>query len=1029
MSPLNTILENKKVNNANLIQTYLMAIDNKNKEDIKFLYNENNSNNVIEKDIVFEMYNENKLNLERLQFIVENCTTYLNISSSLIKKLMKVNSRELLEILFKNHLKFFDNTFILNLLKHYESKTSVTDTELSTLINSDKYKISTELGEHFERYDSSYYLFNACKSGNEAAVKFLLEHGADMTIKDKDNRIAFAWACVSGNLNLVKYLVQLGADINNETSYGLTHIFNACNSGNLNLVKYLIGLGADINKATDDGRTPIFNACSEGHITILKYLVELGADINKETDDGWTPIFYACNYGHISIVKYLVEHGTNINKENNNGETALFFASLNGYLDVVKYLVEHGAEINKNNNNGWTPLLTSCQNGHRAIIRYLVEQGADINKEIAGGWTPLFRVCQDGYEDIVKFLVEHGADIDKGNHDGVTPLYVACQNGHEGIVKYLVEYGADINKENSYSRTPFFSACFSGYENIVKFLVEHGADINKVNNNGITPFYVACQNGNIEVIRRLVECGAEINKEKDGGFTPLYIASQHGHTIVVKYLVEHGADIDKENNVGWTSLFSACQNGHIAIVKYLVELGTNINKEDNDGVTPLSLTCEKGDEAIIQYLIKQGANINKRFINKYNSKIIKLLQNYEKEKRKMIYQFYSRAIQEYKTSFESKIKQLRSLDEMRIMNSYTFIEIDRNNLFIDAFNGIMTRSPQELKNRPIIVYKGEDGVDTGGLLRDFFYQISKEMGNPNYSLFKYSHEDSYELEINPNSGFADSNHLQYFRFIGRIIGLAIFTKQHLSVSFALPLYKRLLNIPLEPSDLEYIDHQLFQNLQKLKDSDGVEYLYLNFIMDIEDCFGNRKTIELKPNGANIDVTDSNKNEYINLVIENKLNNTNDEKQLNALKQGFYEIIPNKINSIFDDVDLKFLISGINIIDVDDWENNTDYEGYEKDDITVINFWKCVRNFSNEDRTKLLLFATGNSQVPVTGFKDLQGGENIIHFKLKKSGTENDLPISHTCFNRIDLPPYTSLDVLEQKLLYAITEGIDGFTIG
>ena len=116
---------------------------------------------------------------------------------------MKDNNKGLLEILFKNHLKFFDNEFILNLLKHYKSQTSITNIELSTLINNYKYKLSTELGENFEHYDSSYYLFNACKNGNETAVIFLLEHGANMTIKDKDNRIPLAWACESGNLHLV----------------------------------------------------------------------------------------------------------------------------------------------------------------------------------------------------------------------------------------------------------------------------------------------------------------------------------------------------------------------------------------------------------------------------------------------------------------------------------------------------------------------------------------------------------------------------------------------------------------------------------------------------------------------------------------------------------------------------------------------------------------------------------------------------------------------------------------------------------
>jgi len=139
-----------------------MAIDNKNKEEIRLLYDEKYKDNV-EKDIVFEIYNKNELNLERLQFIIENCTEYMNINSSLIKELMKNNNKELLEILLKYHLKFFDNEFILNLLKKYESKTPMTDSELFFLLNDNKYKISTELGENFEQYDSSYYLFNAYK--------------------------------------------------------------------------------------------------------------------------------------------------------------------------------------------------------------------------------------------------------------------------------------------------------------------------------------------------------------------------------------------------------------------------------------------------------------------------------------------------------------------------------------------------------------------------------------------------------------------------------------------------------------------------------------------------------------------------------------------------------------------------------------------------------------------------------------------------------------------------------------------------
>jgi len=201
-----------------------MAIDNKNKKEIEILYKMNNKN-IVEKNIVYEMYNIDKLNSERLQFIIENCIPYLNISSSLIKKLMKENNKELLELLFKNHLKCFDNTFIIKLLKYYKNKIQISTCNFYTLINNDKYKISTKLNDNFNRYDSSYYLFNACKSGNETAVKFLLEHGADISITDKDNRIALCKACESGNLELVKYLVHFGADINNENNYGITHIY------------------------------------------------------------------------------------------------------------------------------------------------------------------------------------------------------------------------------------------------------------------------------------------------------------------------------------------------------------------------------------------------------------------------------------------------------------------------------------------------------------------------------------------------------------------------------------------------------------------------------------------------------------------------------------------------------------------------------------------------------------------------------------------------------------------------------------
>jgi len=363
---------------------------------------------------------------------------------------------------------------------------------------------------------------------------------------------------------------------------------------------------------------------------------------------------------------------------------------------------------------------------------------------------------------------------------------------------------------------------------------------------------------------------------------------------------------------------------------------------------------------------------------------------------------------------------------MRINNDNNLIiSVDRKDLFYSSYSSIMEHSPKEFKNKMKIFYLNEIGIDCGGLLRDFFYNISKEIGNSKYSLFQYSNEDTYELEINPESGI---DHLKYYKFIGRILGLAILNKQYITINFNLVFFKKLLNRTLFFSDLKFVDPNIYKNLNWLKENKGAENLCLTFEVDTVDSSGNHKNIELKPNGASIDVTDSNKNEYINLVMQHKLHNANDEKKFEAIKEGFYEIIPKNINSIFDEYDLKYLMTGSDEINVDDWENNTDYEGYNKHDITILNFWKLVRSLSTEKRKKLLLFATGNSQVPVTGFKDLQGNGKIQHFKLKKVGSQNDLPVSHTCFNRIDLPPYNSYTHLKQKLLYAVVEGMGEFSI-
>jgi len=195
------------------------------------------------------------------------------------------------------------------------------------------------------------------------------------------------------------------------------------------------------------------------------------------------------------------------------------------------------------------------------------------------------------------------------------------------------------------------------------------------------------------------------------------------------------------------------------------------------------------------------------------------------------------------------------------------------------------------------------------------------------------------------------------------------------------------------------------------------------------------TIELQPGGADVDVTEENKKEYVDHVVDYRISKRVKE-QFDAFMSGFSELIPQDLITVFDERELELLIGGMSEIDVyvnailfsspklifcisDDWTKFTDYRGYEMDDEVIQWFWKCVRSWPPERKSRLLQFATGTSRIPVNGFKDLQGSDGPRRFTIEKSGDASQLPKSHTCFNRIDLPPYKDYASLEQKLTLAV----------
>jgi len=188
-----------------------------------------------------------------------------------------------------------------------------------------------------------------------------------------------------------------------------------------------------------------------------------------------------------------------------------------------------------------------------------------------------------------------------------------------------------------------------------------------------------------------------------------------------------------------------------------------------------------------------------------------------------------------------------------------------------------------------------------------------------------------------------------------------------------------------------------------------------------------KVVELKQNGANINVTEENKHEYVQAVAKMRMT-TGIQEQIDAFLKGFYELIPQSLIQIFNEKELELLISGMPHIDIDDLKNNTEYVGYVANDQIVRWFWECVKEFTEEEKALLIQFVTGTSKVPLEGFKALQGmsSSGPQKFQIHKSYRKDRLPTAHTCFNQLDLPQYDTKEELNKNLRLAIREGAEGF---
>ncbi|KAK4152026.1 hypothetical protein C8A00DRAFT_35292 [Chaetomidium leptoderma] len=378
-----------------------------------------------------------------------------------------------------------------------------------------------------------------------------------------------------------------------------------------------------------------------------------------------------------------------------------------------------------------------------------------------------------------------------------------------------------------------------------------------------------------------------------------------------------------------------------------------------------------------------------------------------------------------KRNYFSRSVHAKSGQQQRPQYQPLQLSVRREQVFHDSFKSLYFKSGPEMKFGKLnIRFHGEEGVDAGGVTREWFQVLARQMFDPNYALYIPVSSDRTTFHPNKLSGINDE-HLMFFKFIGRIIGKALYEGRLLDCYFSRAVYKRILGKPVSVKDMESFDPDYYKSLVWMLENDITDIIVETFSVE-DDEFGVTKVVDLVENGRNIPVTDDNKHEYVRLIVEHKLL-TSVKEQMEHFLKGFHDIIPEDLIAIFTEQELELLISGLPDIDVDDWKSHTEYHNYTAASQQIQWFWRAVRSFDKEERAKLLQFVTGTSKVPLNGFKELEGMNGVNRFNIHRDyGNKERLPSSHTCFNQLDLPEYESYDILRSQVFKAITAGSDYF---
>ncbi|XP_036920845.1 E3 ubiquitin-protein ligase HACE1 isoform X2 [Sturnira hondurensis] len=841
----------------------------------------------------------------------------------------------------------------------------------------------------------------------------------------------------------------------------LLHI--AANCGSVECLVLLLKKGANPNYQDISGCTPLHLAARNGQKKCMSKLLEYSADVNICNNEGLTAIHWLAVNGRTELLHDLVQHVSDVDVEDAMGQTALHVACQNGHKTTVQCLLDSGADINRPNVSGATPLYFACSHGQRDTAQILLLRGAKYLPD-KNGVTPLDLCVQGGYGETCEVLIQYHPRLfqtiiqmtqneDLRENMLRQVLEHLSQQSESQYLKILTSLAevATTNGHKLLSLSSNYDAQMRSLLRIVRIFCHVFRIGPSSPSNGIDMGYNGNKTPRSQVFKPLELLWHSLDEWLVLIATELMKNKKDSTDITSILLKQKGQDQDG------TSIPPFQPPGPGSYEN--LSTGTRESKPDAlggkqeasaDCQDVISMTANRLSAVIqafymccscqmppgmtsprfIEFVCKHD-EVLKCFVNR-NPKIIFDHFHFLLECPELMSRFmHIIKAQPFKDRCEWFYEHLHSGQPdsdmvHRPVSESDILLVHRDSIFRSSCEVVSKASCAKLKQGIAVRFHGEEGMGQG-VVREWFDILSNEIVNPDYALFTQS-ADGTTFQPNSNS-YVNPDHLNYFRFAGQILGLALNHRQLVNIYFTRSFYKHILGIPVNYQDVASIDPEYAKNLQWILDND-ISDLGLELTFSVEtDVFGAMEEVPLKPGGESILVTQNNKAEYVQLVTELRMTRAI-QPQINAFLQGFHMFIPPSLIQLFDEFELELLLSGMPEIDVSDWIKNTEYtSGYEREDPVIQWFWEVVEDITPEERVLLLQFVTGSSRVPHGGFANIMGGSGLQNFTIAAVPyTPNLLPTSSTCINMLKLPEYPSKEILKDRLLVALHCGSYGYTM-